>query len=113
MMEKIFTQTATWKETIPAGTSLSAETVTSHALAGVRVSMISDGRSLDGYGWRSSDSSVLYYLSGTSTIDGSKDIPSFKEGDQITIEGKTLTVVSVNAVYGLSEGLHHLEVALR
>lgn len=113
-MEKLFNQSVVWEEVLPADTSLSEERTETHRLHKVRISALTEGRSTDSLGWRSADSSVLYFLVGYSTLDGTEEVPIFTEGDRITTAyGKTMTVVSCYNFYGLEKGLHHLEVTLR
>lgn len=112
-MARLFSQTATWNEVVPATSSLTEETIVVHVLEGIRISSETVGATKDGYGSREESGAILFYLCGSSSVDGIKDeTPAFKVGDTIETPTKVWTVASVTSFANLGKGLHHMEVSL-
>lgn len=111
---KMFNQSVVWGETIKATASLKAESVKNHTLDNVRISMQSDGNSINTDGEQTASSSVLYILNGYSTCDGKDTLPGINAGDGVTTAtGREFVVESVRTLYGVAGDLHHLEVVLK
>ena len=114
MMESLFNQSAVWTEVVPSSSSLAKEGSTEHTLGRVFASPQKSGSTADTMGYRDDSNATLYYLVGTSTVDGrTMQWPGFKRGDRINIDGKSLTVVGSADYKDLDGRRHHMEVFLR
>lgn len=113
-LEKMFTQTVTWLEKVPAKSSLDAESEKVHELKRVRVSPSKKSSALSSLGEKNSSFETLYILKGTSLCDDSLALPMINMNDFVSVVmgGTKKRVSNVSYCFGVTGELKHMEVEL-